>query len=360
MNTIPEFTIDSELLGFELYSESYNEFCNTLDELMTLNDDDEMYIEAMDDPRIKNGRGVRKVARRTIETTKDVAGAYGDIIDANGNLLKATWDLVMKSIKLCVRAISWILNKIALIPKFILGVINKIGRVPDYIKAKIRGDIRIYITIDDIALIYNKGLLVDIEQFFSKVEVLTKGEMWGTLFRRRGSNGATHSPFGQNDKKIIKEMRGIYGNISRINFAPTLVKMKDQKTIDTYFGSKKNINFKDVKGKEHSGTYLEVLQQLALTIQNKQNIMKTLQADLQQKFEDTRVNQEFGQLHPSDQRYIFDAMKMVANVITTLGNITRYVMEDVKTINIATETLIKKGRLEPKKEENSDQTEESK
>lgn len=356
MNMMPDITVGSELLGLELYSRSFDEFCETLDELKRLNDD-ELYIEAVDDPRVKGGEGVKKVARRTVETTKDVAGAYGDIIDANGNLIKATWDLVMKIIKLCVKAISWILNKISMIPKFILGTMNKLGRIPDTIRAKVRGDIRLYITVDDIGMLYNKGLLVYVEQFFSQVGLLTKGDMWGTIFRRRGRNGVNHSPLmGKNDIKIINTMTGIYHNISRISFTPTLIKMNDQRTIDIYFGTGKNITYKDLKGKEYSCNYLEALNQLIAVVQSKRTLLKTLQEDLTAKFDRTRENQEFGELHPSEQKRIMDAMRMVSNVITIMGNITRYVMEDVKSINTATETLIKKGKLQQDKsdEDNSD------
>lgn len=355
MNLMPDLTIGSEVLGLELYSKSFDEFCETLDELMKLSDD-ELYIEAVDDPRVKSGKGAKKIVRRTIETTKDVAGAYGDITDANGNLLKATWDLVMKTVKLCIKAISWILNKISLIPKFILSVMNKIGRVPDSVRAKVRGDIRLYITVDDIGMLYNKGLLVYLEQFFSQLGLLTKGDMWGTVFRRRGNKGSTHSPLmGKNDVKIINTMTGIYHNISRISFTPTLIKMNDQRTIDMYFGTGKNISYKDLKGREYSCNYLEALNQLIAVVQSKQEILKSLQQDLTTKFDRTRENQEFGELHPSDQKRIMDAMRMVSNVITTMGNISRYVMEDVKTINTATETLIKKGKLQRQEDQKEDQ-----
>ena len=51
MNMMPDITVGGELLGLELYSRSFDEFCETLDELKRLNDD-ELYIEAVDDPRV--------------------------------------------------------------------------------------------------------------------------------------------------------------------------------------------------------------------------------------------------------------------------------------------------------------------
>lgn len=346
MDFTPDITIGSEILGLELYSKSYNEFCESLDELGMLLDD-EMYVEEVNDPKVKGKKERSRIIKNTVDTTKDVAEIYNDVTSANGNIIKATWDLVIKCVKICTSVISWMVNKLAMIPKFILNVINKAEQIPDDIRAKIRGDIRIYITVEDIKVLYNNSLLAYLEQFFSQLGILVKGDMWGTFFRRRGDNGVEPGNlFSNNDLKTIKNMRSVYNNISRITFKPTTITMNSQKMIDLYFGKGKNITYTDLKGNTFSGTYLEALRQLSVTLQAKQTILKSLQKDLGDKFDRTTSNSEFGNLHPRDQKQIMESMQMISKVLTITGNLSRYIMEDVKTINTATNTLIKKGKLE--------------
>jgi len=350
MGIINDFTLGSDILYFELYSESYTDLCETLDELTSLFDD-ELYVEEVNDPRVKAKEKKEGIIKRTVDTTRDVAGAYDRVTSANGNLLKATWDLVMKSVNLCIGVLTWLINKIASIPKFILSVINKVSEIPPSIKAKIRGDIRIYITPKDISTLYTASMLLYIEQFLSQLEVLVEGDMWTTFFRRGPiSAGAL---LGRNDLGVIKKMTGIYNNIKSVNFDQTTIPMKDAATIDVYFGNAKVVKFTDLSGNHHNCSYLEALEQLVKDLGNHQKLLKNLQKDLGEKFNRSRENKNFAELHPNDQRRVASVMQMVSKVVGIVGNLARYSMADLKVIHDTTNKLIKKGKLKPDDQQNN-------
>lgn len=344
MNTITLDDVEATI-GFDTSSQAFKEFCSDLDEISVITDC-ELYAEkvkSVDQSLRHFGRDVRK---NTISTTLDVGKAYGNIVDSNASVIKSVWDLMMRALHLSVRAISFVLKKVSYIPYAIIKLGDKIADIPSDVRNKIRGNIKLYITVSDIHSLYNNQLLAKLETLLSLASRLSKGDMWGTFISRRDSDQKI--VFGENDMKICKDMGKVYEQIKMLEFTPSTIEMKDEATVNIYFGTAQAVEFTDLHGKQHKSTYYEALNVLLDDINKQKRNMEDIQKSIGQKYTQTQANTSFSKLHYTQQTLIKDTINMMSKSIAVVGNIIRYVNTDIETLNNATDALLKKQGVKVK------------
>lgn len=338
MNSIILDSVDI-ILGSDTTSQSFKEFCDDLDELDKINDEN-FYIEAVQDNNVDLRHGLKAIRRNTRNTTLDVGAAYGNIVSGNAKLIKSVWDLTMRAINLSTRVIGFILRKLSLIPRVILDVGNKVADLPEDIRNKIRGNIQLYITVNDIQNLYNKQLLVKIDKFISLARRLSEGEVWGTAFKKRKTEGIIKMK--ENDMAICRQMDEIYEQIKLLEFKPSTVEMKDQKSVEMYFGNKAVVAFKDLHAKSHNSTYYEALIQLMKDISEQKDTLEKIHGDIGAKYTQSQLNSSFSQLNFNAQNRVASTIQMMSKIVSVIGNIIRYITIDMKTLETATDTLLAK------------------
>lgn len=341
MENMFEITVVDEVIASTL-GKDFKEFCESIDQLETLVNP-EMYLEAVEDATPNLRRTFKGVHKNTMDTTRDIYHAYGNVVDGNAKLIKSTWDLVMRSIQLITRIIGFILGKISAIPKGILKAAETIANIPETVLNKIKGNIQLYITADDLENLYNQTLIHRIDTFISTANSLSQGELWGTFLSRQAKVVGGKVYASQNDIKACKQLEKIYEHIKYLEFTPTNIEMKDIKARNMYFGNSKSVKFTDLKGVKFQGTYYEALIKLTKDIESRREDLKKVHEALGQKYNQTQLNQTFGKLSRGDQYRITDTIRMMSKVVSIVGNITKYIMIDMQTITKSTDKMLKKN-----------------
>lgn len=336
----------------DINSEEFKEFADVLNELDSMFKT-ESFVEAVDDYSLKKMSSIRKTVNRTIDTTKDLAAAYGNITAAGGDAIHSVWGLISGAIGLIARASAFILRQITRIPNNIIRLAHKIGNIPGDIKRKIRGDIQLYFTAPDISHIYSDSIMYYIELFMSDLRLLTKGQGWTTFCTlRRGLNNDSKTFLGkferyfENDMAQCRNMAKAYHKLRIVKFTKTTVKIKDEAEQDIYFGNAKieikipNPNLsasggdKDANaGRTVSVTYFAGLQQIVNDLSRYKTEIEALSKDLDQKNQNSMDNSQFAKLSGRAQKRVRETIQMISEMIVLIGNIIKYVISDINTIN---------------------------
>ena len=340
--------VDDILLEGFANTDSFNEFSHCLDMI------DRMYsepiLEEVIDTKQTFKRKVGKIVHNTVDTTKGVAKAYDQVTDSQANLIKSSWDLMMQGISLLVKITSFIVNQIAKVPKFIIKVLNKVSQIPVNIRNKIQGNIQLYITANDIENLYNQSLLSRIESFIRYGAELSKGDAWNTTFNgaRISLNNGSPIKLNPNDITYCKEMKKIYNALQHLNFTQTTISMKNQGVINTYFGDEKSISY-SWGGKQYTSNYYEALKQLIDILSTQKDSIKKIQDSINVKLNDSYSNSNFVKLDSKSQNTIKDAVQQITKVTGIVGNIIKYIIQDMKVISQTTDSIIAKSASETKK-----------
>lgn len=326
-------------------SKEFKEFGENLDELCIIIDP-ELYMEAVVDRNNTLKNTARAIKRNTINSTRQVTSIYGDITDAGGGVIKSTWDLIMNCVHLCSKTLIFTLNKIEILPRLITNTVIKISNIPDDIKNKIKGNIKLYITVDDIYALYNQNIFRLLDQFLADSDIIIKGDTWGTfLHRRNDKNGTNILQRGSNDISIMKKMQKVYSKLKLIEFSQTTIEMSNTNNLSIYFGDNKSVKFVDLSGKKHECTYYEALEQLLKDLQSEKSRLEHLQGEIGNKYDESRMNQNFGSLPPDAQKRITDTIVMISKVISIIGNIIRYVTKDINELSTAADKILKSRKI---------------
>lgn len=320
------------------YGKAYTEFCEELYLLEDATPSEQAMWEAVVDSDVEKQKNKSQIVRNTIDTTKSVGRAYGDITDFEGGLIKTSFDLVMKVVHLGTKTLAYVGKAISVIPKSLLSLIDKIGAIPSDVKNKIKGNIKLYITVNDLDMLYNKSMVKKLDDFLVTLQLLTKGEMWGTMFHREVKADKT---VGENDMKICARLNSIYKTIENVQFTQTVINMSDERTVGIYFGPDKVINFTDLRGQRHNSTYYEALIQLMDDLNLRKDVLNKLQTDFGAKFSRAEGNQSYAKLSGRDQKQLAITMQQIGKVVTIVGNIVKYVSADIKTMNSAIDSIEK-------------------
>lgn len=373
-----------EVMAETLYeSKAYSDFCSNLDELGNIFSN-ELLTEAVGHQKMGMYKSASTVYNNTKSTTKSVGDMYKHTTDAGGSLLSAVWKVIESSFKLIARVAKFICTHIDKIPLYISKLIDTIANLPSDIKNKIKGNIKLYITADDIVSLYSIqtsqkikenddiSLFARLDMMITDLEKLIEGDLWVTYFTNKKSPLDFFKQFGddfinkdtkhQTDIAIIRRITKQYNYIQNITFDKTVIDMNNAATAEIYFGTKNKLEYKDHRGNDYNCTYLEALKEILQYIIDKKSIIKTLQKSLDNKMIETQNNSEFAKMGVTARNTITEFFKTVSKLIEVLGNITRYITADINTIeksaNIikANATRYTKGNLdkEEKKKLKSD------
>lgn len=345
MDTTLELDIFNE--SFDIWDQEFKEFYNNTKQLDRVVDQ-EFYIEAM----VDNNKSFvskmmpKKPLENTVKTTKDIKKAYTNVTDGGATFIQSVWNLTMKSIQLVSKILRYILINMSRIPKAIIKTFQTISRIPSDVRNVIKGNITLYITVNDINDLHNK-LIPMIDDFLFAAEDMSKGKMWGTFFNRRpiGDGTITKYVLTENDIGYFKKMRSIYNKLKLINFDQTLIKLENQSIVDIYFGEAKSIKYKNSDGKNIESNYYDALVAIFDIFKEQNDFLKNLEQDMGVKMNKTQMNQSFAKLGESAQKTISETMTMLYKIINIMANLIKYVMIDIKTINNSANKILSRNKV---------------
>lgn len=335
MKSFYELTPVDDILIESIGKDSeFIEFSNVMSELTRFTESS-FYVEGVKDTT-PNLRSIPKnIKKNTWDTTKDIAHAYGNITDANSDLIKSSWDIVMRAVNLVSRALSYVIEKITNIPKLVLKTADRAMDIPGEVKAKIKGNITLNITAADIEVIYNKLLMQRIREYITLASALSKGEFWSTMTHKRASEDSKKGNIiiGENDMKTCRNMDKVYTHLQNTEFKPTIIEMKDQATINTYFGDSRSIKFTDNYGKSHECNYYEALSIMIKDLEDMKTELKDVQVAVGQKLKLTEANQNYNKLDGHGKHRLGVTISQISKVIAIIGNFIKYITADLNVIN---------------------------
>ncbi len=289
--------------------------------------EDEFYLEA----RINNTRDILgKIGNamdNTLDTTGKILGAYDDVTDGGGKLLKATADLIFAAIRIITRVAKFILTSIAIVPITIAKAITALGELPANIRNKIRGNIKLYVTAEDLEFFHNT-LFKDLEAFMSLVKDMGRGDMWGTFWDGDKNDDEIRA---RNDMQLYAKIEGFFNRID-ISFKQTYIELRDPRMREIYFGNKDELKIVDGRGNIIRTTYLKALEELIVKLKTLSPQVKEVQQVFNDKVSRTEVNGKLARLRVANQLKIRKAIQMISRVTVLIGKFIEYVNRDAMTI----------------------------
>lgn len=340
--------VDNVLMKHVSENPDYIEFCESLSILRAMTSTTEYMSEAIENSGSKSsiGRQIGKVASNTAQTTKDVATLWGITTDTGGAGIKSIWDLAFRLIKIAAKVLAWIVNKAIAIPNMISAAIDVVTKIPKEIKLKIRGDIKLNVTVSDVQSMIDTMCLTHLKNFLMYATELSKGEMWTTIFHKGDSTTAKSVLDGllgnsTSDMKIINKMKKEYKYFNNLRINPTVVNMNDQNTVECYFGQG-TINFKDIHGHDYKETYYMSLKRILSWISEDQNDLNTLYVELGTKLQKSQQNSTFGKLNNVQQKQVLNVLQMMSDVVKIIGDIMKAVITDMNTIQKTTKQILER------------------
>lgn len=308
--------------------ESYNEFLEAIGYIDSATRVDKMYLESVEDKEVKKKGRIKTTISNTVDVAQKTGQMKNDIVDTKATVYKGEFDIVYKIghaiLKVIIGIVSIIINGIKGIGRLLKFIVH----LPKNIISKIKGDLHIYITVNDLGTLYNEGLIRKLDKILDYIDALTKNpDKWKSHWVR------------PDDGTKLKKMHAMVTNIQNIEFTPSTIKMNDQHNVETYLYSETKIEFIDKKGNAFSGSYLEALQQLLEDLQDRQGIFNQVKDIYDDKRQNTEENQNFGKLGVKDQNLIVQGTKDISIVMNLIGKITNYVMHDINEISKAAQKV---------------------
>ena len=356
---ILEFTLIDDMLFEEFYtSKEYLEFCSNLDELGELS----AYDEGMtyDDTKTSLKSDVFKIGRNTLDTTKDVFKVYKYATDSKAKTYKGLWDLFMRLLQLITKVIAFIWRMLGNIPIRLVRLIDWITHLPSRIFNKIKGNIELYITVDDLKNIYSVDLFENINIILKDAKVMMNGDFWtkwknSIHLSKKDINIHTDVKIPGMDKNIeinknigipllekdpgtskaIKEMIKIYeSKLSKIRFVKSIVDLGRDDNVNLYFKTKE-ISINNRAGMIRTGSYLELLKALLQDMKDKESELKSVSTAVAENLQAASTEDGFLALSASNRTAVYKATQCLSGTINILGNVVKYVNKDIQTFNNA-------------------------
>ena len=347
--------MDVNIMDFDLDApsdyineESFIELCSSLTALDMYRESVDLYIEAINDPQVNKQGAINKA----MKNTRDIAGKTGDVVgtvvDAKATQYNAAARLVLSIFKHVARIIKFGFGKVTDLINGAAKLSDKIGDIPEALRAKMKGNIRLYITVGDIKLIYNASLIRKIDDFIADFPLLTKGEVWGTTFHPN-TVVTDHGVIKSNDLKLCKELHALAVPMKNVSFDLTTINVEDPRNQEAYFSNTKVIDFVDSRGKKHNSSYAEALGLLLKDIDVKKEDINNLQDAFNAKITESEINQTWATLGRNRQKLITDVMNDASIVLSVIGNLFRYITTDMNTIKAAIDKIVKNNYKAAKK-----------
>ena len=327
-----ELNIIDNILADTLFgSDSFNEFCNDIDMLESLINNT-LYTEVVGNKEKTFKNTVKDIVGNTNKTIEKTGNVYHNVTDAGGAIYRGEFNIIMSAVTLISKIAVFFANKIGTVASLISKTIDNIGDIPQSIRNKIRGNITLYITVNDIDDLYNNALLAKLETFTKYMERLTKGDTWTTLFSKRGKMLDKLNNMNDNDIGLCKEMKKEFNYFSKLRFDKTVIDMSIKDNVSIYIGADKCIKFNDLKGKSHYTSYYDALDLLVKELTRYSQIINSLREDLGEKFNKSQCNQQFSKLNTHSQHIITETIQMISKFISIIANMVRYIIIDMQTV----------------------------
>ena len=236
---------------------------------------------------------------------------------------------------------------ISKIPDMIAKVLRFITDLPSDIYNKIKGNIKLYITAEDIPLLYRERLMTKLDGFLNTAQKLAQGNSWNYVKGTKIVKGIKKI-FTQTDDQVCKQIMTYYREIGKVSFDQTTIDMGNRGNVITYLAAKKEIEFRDDRGNEFKGNYFQCINKLTKDLMNKQKEIKGTYDMLTAKYNSSQASLNYAELDKSEQQQIVNTINAVAAMIGVVSNIVKYTMTDMNTIyknlnSIKAEKLKKQG-----------------
>ena len=272
----------------------------------------------------------------TIKGTKDAWKIYDKATEIAKNVYTKLYDIVIKLAAGIVKIIQFIVNQVLRIPELIMKGIKALKGIPEAIRSKLRGDLRLHFTADDLSTFYTSVFpAVD-----SMVELLDDSfkpnslmDTFFNIFRFKKKAPAYETKL--DDTKLNQKLHDKYNKIKDINFVVSSVQLNSKEVIDIYFGNVK-INVKTPNGVK-SLTYLESLEVIVDDTAKRKNALTKIHDNIK-AIEQTKKETFNDAMHGFDERsrqIIVDNIKMISGAILCIGKIHDAINKDVKTLMAA-------------------------
>lgn len=354
-----DFSLDivDEILVENIFdTESYHEFVLAINSINDLyNETNELILEEYIEPGKKLKNTGKNIVTNTIDTTKKMASTYDNTTTALGNKYKAEFDLVYTLIHSASKVFNFILNTFSKLMNFINKYLQKLLNLPDNIKNKIKGNIKLYITKDDLEVIYNKGILQNIQSFLSYALELSQGETWRIAgLRQQVKNKITGKEFSLNDDaEYIKNMTKSFNYISKVKFTQSVIEMKNADLVDIYFSKKKILEVSDFEVKDGnisykgkvSLSYAEGLNFIVQKLFERRDTLKLINEAMNQKISKSEANSSFTKLNDRQRKTVMESIKMISKTTAIIGEMIKNITSDINTIQKEYDVIIRNINL---------------
>ena len=354
---------ETDILDMDIDTREFKEFCNNIDELDSLCiEQNDFVLEKVVDDASYLRNDIRKSMKNTYQTSRELGSAYARTTDAGAKLAGAGWSMIMKLCRLMSKVFSFVVDKIIKIPMYILKVSDKIASIPPKVINKIKGNIQLYITINDIHELFGNSLMYDLDRFLSAAYSVTKGKCFTSLFHNRGKLKVAKIIFGRNDAKLCRKMKHEYAKIKYLNFEKSTIDMSKKENVYKYFTTDKVVQFTTLAGIKFSGSYVEALQELIKCLEGRKKLFEEYAEMFSDKYNKSMYNDSFANLPGMAQISIQETLTMLSKVGGIIGKFIKYINVDLNTIYKAAEKMSRKGKEIPtmdknKKEDFSDEPE---
>lgn len=309
---------------------SFNEAINEFEEYS----DNEFMLEARVNPSGDFLKKMDDALANSAKLTGKAMKAYDDTTSSLGRAFKATADVVLGMASVISKCLSFIFNIAATIISAIGKCIDFIANIPDNIRNKIRGNIKLYITANDLEF-FHQTLFPDIRAFIGLARSLTQGDVWGTFWSPDKKNG------NRNDIEIDKKMRKFFKRIN-IDFVKSLIDLGIETNRDIYFSNKPDITYTDAKGDTIKTNYIESLKVLIEKIQSLFPDLKEVRKAFNEKMSRTEINGKLAELPVNKQLAIRANVIMTAEVAKIITKFMGYANKDLSVLNGAMKRIKEK------------------
>lgn len=361
MTDIFTLELPEEIIAFEsINDDEFNEFSvllEALDQMVNMESIDNLYLEAS---HVQGGVArtaattLKNTAKNTYKTTAGIVDSYDKITTAGGDMITSGWNVVDALIKMIVKLASFFMKYLSKIPDLIARILRFITELPTDIYNKIKGNIKLYITAEDISLLYRERLMTKLNGFLSTAQKLAQGNSWNYVKGTKIVKGIKKI-FTPTDDQVCKQIMAYYREIGKVSFDQTTIDMGNRGNVITYLAAKKEIAFYDDKGQEFKGNYFQCINKLATDLMAKQKEIKATYDMLTAKYNSSQASLNYAELDKGEQQQIVNTINAVAAMIGVVSNIVKYAMTDMNTIyknlnSIKAEELKKQGTTITNKE----------
>lgn len=332
-------------------NESFFEFCYAVDAITAYQESTELYIEAIDDPSIAKKHRLGKDLQATADTTRKTVQLADTVIDAKASVYSAAVNLVFKVFGYAAKIFQFMAGKVTDLINGATRLASEIGRIPERVRATIRGDIKLYITVADIQLIYNQSLISKLDSAISELDLLTSGDTWGYMFHpNKIQNGIVK--LKSNDIKHANNIKADAFVLHNTKFHESVVRLDIPENRRIYFSNDKIIKFTDLHGKQHEDSYTGALKQLLADLTYRKESIKNLEQKFGEKLNRTEVNQSWANMGPTLQGQIKEVLQSTSTILGAIGNMYKYIGVDMKTIESSVKKVLAMDAKDDSKKEN--------